>query len=478
MSQTRICPNCKAEVPADAPAGVCPYCALRAGLGSDSATRSARGWGRPRSLPPEQLSGLLPELEGFELIGSGGMGTVYRARQRELGRPVAVKVLYSDLPDSTSFAERFTREARTLARLDHPNIVSVYDFGHREGLYYLVMELVDGATLRQTMEEGALEPKEALLMVVRICEALQYAHDNGVVHRDIKPENVLLDKKGSVKIADFGLAKLVGATTEPRLTAAEQVMGTPHYMAPEQIEKPAEVDHRADIYALGVVFYEMLTGELPVGRFPPPSHKVEIDVRLDNVVLRTLEKEPQLRYQRASDLQSDVESLSSPGFSPLDGIWRGEARREHGYREYRSAKTIWGLPLLHIAFRRGSGVARGIIAIGDVAIGGIALGGVSIGGIALGGVSFGLLGAGGVALGLLFAAGGVAVGGFANGGLAVGLAATGGQAYSLWTLAEESVQRVTILGWLLLSAAVIAGCTAGIRVVLKAAADKTDERIQ
>ena len=161
------------------------------------------------------MSRRLPELEDFELIGPGGMGTVYKARHRELERPVAVKVLHAHLQDDAAFAERFVREARTLARLDHPNIVRVYDFGHREGVYYLVMEFVDGATLRQAIAAGGMAPKDALSLVPRICEALQYAHDQGVVHRDIKPENILLDRAGAVKIADFGLAKLTGTSAGP-----------------------------------------------------------------------------------------------------------------------------------------------------------------------------------------------------------------------------------------------------------------------
>jgi len=148
--------------------------------------------------------------------------------------------------------------------------------------------------------------------VTQICEALQFAHDSGVVHRDIKPENILVDQRGRVKIADFGLARIMGQSTEElRLTGAQQVMGTAHYMAPEQIEKPLEVDHRADIYSLGVVFYELLTGELPLGRFQPPSKKIHIDVRLDEVVLKTLEKEPGLRYQNASEIKTDVEGISN-----------------------------------------------------------------------------------------------------------------------------------------------------------------------
>jgi serine/threonine protein kinase len=137
-------------------------------------------------------------------------------------------------------------------------------------------------------------------IVPQICEALQFAHDEGIVHRDIKPENILLDKKGRVKIADFGIAKILGREQDVAITETGGAIGTPHYMAPEQMEKPTTVDHRADIFSLGVVFYEMLTGELPLGKFAPPSCKVEVDVRLDDVVLRALEKDPERRYQHAS----------------------------------------------------------------------------------------------------------------------------------------------------------------------------------
>ena len=148
----------------------------------------------------------------------------------------------------------------------------------------------------------------------KICEALQYAHEQGIVHRDIKPENILLDKSGRVKIADFGIAKMIGDEAgQQTLTGTKEAVGTPHYMAPEQIEKPLTVDHRADIYSLGVVFYEMLTGELPLGKFQPPSAKVQIDVRLDEVVLHALEKEPERRYQQASQVRTAVETIVAAG---------------------------------------------------------------------------------------------------------------------------------------------------------------------
>ncbi|MBC8469932.1 MAG: protein kinase [Planctomycetes bacterium] len=262
---------------------------------------------------PDELAGQFPHLEIIELLGQGGMGAVYKARQKQLDRLVALKILPPEVEQQAAFAERFTREARSLARLNHPHIVTVFDFGHTaEGLYFFVMEFVEGTDLRHVIQSAKLLPKEALAIVPQICEALQFAHDEGIVHRDIKPENILLDKRGRVKIADFGLAKLLDSpATVYTLTQAGQRMGTPHYMAPEQIEHPDQVDHRADIFSLGVVFYEMLTNELPLGRFSPPSQKVEVDVRLDDVVLRTLEKEPDRRYQHASEVGVDVETICS-----------------------------------------------------------------------------------------------------------------------------------------------------------------------
>ncbi|MCX6922586.1 MAG: protein kinase, partial [Verrucomicrobia bacterium] len=258
-------------------------------------------------------------------------------------------------------------------------------------LYYLLMEYVDGATLRRLLQTRKIAPEEALSIVPKICEALQYAHEQGVVHRDIKPENVLLDKRGGVKIADFGIAKIVGAegtadspvpadvagakgvapgvARSPVALTQDQVLGTPHYMAPEQVEHPQDVDHRADIYSLGVVFYEMLTGELPLGRFQPPSRKVQLDVRLDEVVLHALEKEPERRYQHAGEVKTDVEAIAAtpPGSSGREqaptGIPKMEGRKADedqsrlapaGTRqESRLARAaIWGAiwaPLFFIA---------------------------------------------------------------------------------------------------------------------------------
>ena len=263
---------------------------------------------------PKELAEHFPQLEILELVGQGGMGVVYKVRQRELDRLVALKILPPEVGANPTLAERFTREARALAKLSHPNIVPVFDSGATDGLYYIIMEYVEGVNLRHAMESGAIKPEAALAIVPQICEALQFAHDAGIVHRDIKPENILLDKQGHAKIADFGLAKLLGTASpaaNAALTGTYQAMGTLHYMAPEQMQGAAAVDHRADIFSLGVVFYEMLTGQLPIGNFQPPSQRIQVDVRLDDIVLKTLEHEPDRRYQHASDVKTEVEQVSS-----------------------------------------------------------------------------------------------------------------------------------------------------------------------
>jgi serine/threonine protein kinase len=271
-------------------------------------------------------------LEILECLGRGGMGVVYKARQKALNRFIALKILAPERSTDPGFAERFTAEARTLASLNHPNIVTIHDFGESGGFYHLVMEYVDGVNLRQAMTAGRFTPEQALAIVPPVCEALQYAHDHGVVHRDIKPENLLLDQQGRVKVADFGIAKLLGSATAggPDAAAAGKVpadappagaggpdtlgasaAGTPQYMAPEQRAR-GPVDHRADIYSLGVVLYELLTGELPGHSLKNPSRRIQIDVRLDEVVLRALAVAPELRFPTATEFRTRVEALSAP----------------------------------------------------------------------------------------------------------------------------------------------------------------------
>ena len=320
------CPKCQAPLPANAPQGLCAKCLLAA-----VSTPTEAGQPADRKPPPsiEIVAAAFPQLEILELIGHGGMGVVYKARQPRLDRLVALKLLPQSLAADAAFAERFNREARVLARLNHPNIVTVHDFGQSGGFFYLLMEFVDGVNLRQAMQAGRFTPQQAMMLVPKVCEALQFAHDEGILHRDIKPENILLDTKGRVKIADFGVAKLVGEAKENlTLTASGMAVGTPHYMAPEQLEHPQDVDQRADIYSLGVVFYEMLTGELPIGRFAPPSQKSSADVRVDEVVFHALEKEREKRFRTASEVKTSVEAITSnPAITPAQAEAAGGPAR-------------------------------------------------------------------------------------------------------------------------------------------------------
>jgi serine/threonine protein kinase len=335
-----VCPRCGSPLPADAPEGLCPRCLAAVNLDSVSLLTGAGV-----ALPPppiEEIAPHFPQLEIIECLGRGGMGVVYKARQKSLDRIVALKLLTPERVTDVEFEVRFANEAKALAALSHPNIVTIHDFGQADGFYYLLMEFVDGVNLRQAMRAGRFTPEQALAIVPPVCEALQYAHGKGIVHRDIKPENLLLDKDGRVKIADFGIAKILGGEVE--MTAADlvkqeesmagmsslhtatlaSVAGTPQYMAPEQTEH-RRTDHRADIYSLGVVLYELLTGELPTDKFQPPSGKVRIDVRLDEVVLRALEFNPELRWQTAGIFKTQVETIVG---TPTGGDRREEVQTE------------------------------------------------------------------------------------------------------------------------------------------------------
>src|SRR5690349_9150821 len=206
------CPQCGATLPTGALEGLCPACLLKQGATAETAAPSDFPPFQPPTL--EEVAKAFPQLEIIALIGKGGMGAVYKARQPALDRIVALKILPPQVASGPGFAERFNREARALARLNHPNIVAVHEFGQVNDLPFFIMEFVDGLNLRQLERAGKLSPREALQIVPQICEALQFAHDEGIVHRDIKPENILLDKKGRVKIADFGIAKIMGHEPE------------------------------------------------------------------------------------------------------------------------------------------------------------------------------------------------------------------------------------------------------------------------
>ncbi len=330
MPDPTYCPSCGSILTGAEPRGLCARCLLKRGMESATVGFSETGrhgaqWEPPS---PTALAAQFSGVEVMELLGRGGMGAVYKARQTQLGRVVALKILPPDIGHDPAFAERFMREARALARLSHPNIVTLFEFGRTDaGLYYFLMEYVDGVNLRRLLDAGRVEPREALAIVPQVCDALQYAHDNGVVHRDIKPENILLDRRGRVKVADFGLAKITESDEPPLpgvaaavsvalMSESGKIVGTPRYMAPEQAAHPAGVDHRADIYALGVVFYQMLTGELPGNQLQPPSHKVRIDVRLDEVVLRAMSADPDRRYASATVMKTQVETIAADAPPP------------------------------------------------------------------------------------------------------------------------------------------------------------------
>jgi len=291
--------------------GTCSVCLISLGI-SQGAEQSELDQ-KLAALPSiGDLNEHFPQLEITRLVGRGGMGAIYHARQTALDRDVALKIIAKEVAGDTAFIERFEREAKTLARLSHPHIVTIFDFGRTvDGQAYLIMEFVDGINLREAMTSGSVDREDSPDLIATICKALEYAHAKGVVHRDIKPENILLGEDGTVKVADFGIAKIIdNSISTPTLTATRQVLGSLHYLAPEHLESPNQVDHRVDLYALGVVFYELLTGQLPLGRYEPPSAvRPEVDHRLDAVVMKALSRQPSQRYQSAAELESDLQQI-------------------------------------------------------------------------------------------------------------------------------------------------------------------------
>ncbi len=267
-----------------------------------------------------------PHIQGYrleKLVGKGGMGEVHRAVQLSLGRVVAVKILSGELAADPTFVARFDKEAAALATLSHPNVVSIVDKGKAENTYYLVMEYVDGPSLREVMRSPLLDIPGALRIIMEIARAIDYAHSRGVVHRDLKPENILFDEQagGIAKVTDFGLATFFDdskLTSRFNVTETHVSMGTLSYMAPEQRVDAKNADHRADIYSLGVMLYELLVGEVPIGTFDPPSQRRPgTDKRLDGIVLRCLKPSPADRYQRVADLMLDLEPFAPVSFSQV-----------------------------------------------------------------------------------------------------------------------------------------------------------------
>jgi serine/threonine-protein kinase len=239
-------------------------------------------------------------------IGQGGIAEIFRGRQESLERDVAIKVLHSRMTAIPEIVRRFERESIVVAKLNHPNIVHIIDKGTAGGRYYFVMEFVDGTSLREVIDSTRIPLATKLDMIVQVCKGLDYAHKNGVIHRDIKPANILIDRQGHAMIADFGIAQIV--TTEvSEMTATDVIMGTVAYMSPEQKVSSTNVDQTTDIYATGVMLYEILVGKKPLGRFKMPSEaKPGIDPKFDGIIHKCLAQEPSDRYASAVELKDAI----------------------------------------------------------------------------------------------------------------------------------------------------------------------------
>ena len=307
------CPHCGAPLPPDAPMGMCPQCLLAEGCSESSSPQS--------DLINQPDLQTFDDYELIEMIARGGMGVVYRARQKSLHREVALKMILSGQLASEQEVQRFQSEAKAAAHLRHPNIVTVHEVGEMDGRHFYSMEFVRGQHLGDRMQQCPLQPKQAVLYLIKIARAVHFAHQNGIVHRDLKPQNILLDKHDEPRITDFGLAKRMDL--EGDLTLTGTVIGSPAYMAPEQAQgKQHSVGPLADVYALGALFYCMLAGRPPFQAVTPLetlkqvtdsnpqslrqiNHEIPID--LETICLKCLEKEPGHRYESAEELACELE---------------------------------------------------------------------------------------------------------------------------------------------------------------------------
>ncbi|HRK14811.1 MAG TPA: serine/threonine-protein kinase, partial [Prosthecobacter sp.] len=278
---------------------------------ASSSSKPAGPW-QPPSL--EEMQAMLPQYHFLSLLGRGGMGAVYKAVQTSLDRVVALKVLPGALSAGddagAEFAGRFKNEARTMARMRHPGIVNVWDFGQTgTGMFYIVMEYMDGTDAAQLIRsQGRLPEAHALSITAHVCDALAYAHAQGVIHRDIKPANILIKQTGEVKVADFGLAK----RSDPALsglTKTNMAMGTPDFLAPEALIPGIPLDGRADLYAVGVMLYQMLTGELPRGMWEMPGARLGTDPRFDEIITRAMQADREARYQSAAEIRRALDTI-------------------------------------------------------------------------------------------------------------------------------------------------------------------------
>lgn len=293
---------------------------------------------------PAELAARLPNLEVTEMLGHGGMGVVYKGRQPFLDRTVAIKLIRPDFNNEES-QQNFIREARSLAKLTHPYIVNVFDCGKAGDLFYFVMEFVEGHSLRHFLAQKSVSQRDVLDYLPQIGEALQYAHDSGIVHRDVKPENIIVDRRNRVRLVDFGLAKWLGSARGDGVRDTA-VAGTWGYIAPEQIAAPESVDHRADIFSTGVVCYEMLTGQVPRDDFQPPSRSSAADPRFDPIVGRALERNRERRYQQMREMNAEVRLLTRTPQSTLNLRWTIHAPIEKVFEAWTKpdVMTNWFAP--------------------------------------------------------------------------------------------------------------------------------------
>jgi serine/threonine protein kinase len=263
---------------------------------------------------PAELAPLFPGYDIEGLIATGGMGAVYQALQRSLDRTVAIKILPQEFSQDEAFCTIFEAEAKAMAKLNHPNLIGVYDFGEVAGMLYIIMEYVPGQSVFHSANGVAIDPTEVVRLVTGICHGLAHAHENGVIHRDIKPSNILLDLEARPKIGDFGLARNTGQMVQE----GEEIFGTPHYTAPEVVNAPQSVDHRADIFSLGVLLHELLTGRLPADDPRPPSVISRCSPRFDAIVRRATEELPARRYNSAMEMANDLQAIATtPGAKVL-----------------------------------------------------------------------------------------------------------------------------------------------------------------
>jgi serine/threonine protein kinase len=256
---------------------------------------------------PADLAPLFPGYEIESLIATGGMGAVYCAVQKSLDRTVAIKILPQEFSNDAAFCAGFEAEAKAMARLNHPNLIGVYDFGNVHGMLYIIMEYVPGKSLFHSAHGIAIDPGEVIRLVTGICNGLAHAHENGILHRDIKPSNILLDLNAQPKIGDFGLARPI----ETKIQEGDEIFGTPHYTAPEVVNSPHSVDYRADLFSVGVILHELLTGLLPAEDRRPASAIAHCDPRFDAIIRRATNPLPELRYASAAEIANDIHTIAN-----------------------------------------------------------------------------------------------------------------------------------------------------------------------